>query len=327
MVVCLHLRALLAVCLHYRAVGRSFGHVDSDIVWRPQNVSVDMMECPDLFPLGDKFVLLGSLFQTNQWWVGSLADNPPRFTPEAVGILDYGNFYAAKTGSSMVQTGDSRRVVFAFTGWSEPTMPRGCGRNLVFPRELRLEGSRLVVEPVHELAALRKPGSRTTVAIGNGLRASASATQLASGAQVEARLVCDLGKAAPTNGTVGIRALGGSNGSSYTEVGYDFGNSTFYVDHTRCCAAASPIVQRAPLPAAILGGRLELVALVDGGIIEAFLAGVAITALVSPDLAAGAPQIRSTSAFATLGGHAVDCSATSWELTYNATDPFVWRVA
>eukprot|EP00966_Prymnesium_polylepis_P110833 2563801-Prymnesium_polylepis.1 len=97
----------------------------------------------------------------------------------------------------------------------------------------------------------------------------------------------------PTDGTVGIRMLGGSNGSSYTEIGYDFSNSTFYVDHTRCCAATSPIVQRAPLPAALLGGRLELVAFVDGGIVEAFLAGVAITALVSPDLAAGAPQVRS----------------------------------
>eukprot|EP00966_Prymnesium_polylepis_P074207 1722282-Prymnesium_polylepis.1 len=130
-------------CLCNPAVDHSFGHVDSNIVWQPQNVSVDMMECPDFFPLGDKFVLLGSLFQTNQWWVGTLAGGPPRFTPEAVGILDYGNYYAAKTGSSMVQTGASRRVVFAFTGWSEPTMPRGCGRNLVFPRELRLEGSRL----------------------------------------------------------------------------------------------------------------------------------------------------------------------------------------
>ena len=44
-----------------------------------------MMECPDLFPLGDKWVLLASLYRTNQWWVGSLAGDPPRFSPEQVG--------------------------------------------------------------------------------------------------------------------------------------------------------------------------------------------------------------------------------------------------
>ena len=36
-------------------------------------------------------VLVGSLYKTNQWWVGTLAGDPPRFTPERVGILDYGN--------------------------------------------------------------------------------------------------------------------------------------------------------------------------------------------------------------------------------------------
>lgn len=59
-----------------------------------------MMECPDLFPLGDRWVLLASLYKTNQWWVGSLTGDPPRFTPEQVGVLDYGNGYAAKTGSA-----------------------------------------------------------------------------------------------------------------------------------------------------------------------------------------------------------------------------------
>lgn len=41
----------------------------------------------DLFPLGPdgKWVLIGSLYKTNQWWVGTLSGNPPRFTPENVG--------------------------------------------------------------------------------------------------------------------------------------------------------------------------------------------------------------------------------------------------
>ena len=47
--------------------------VDNNIVWQPHNVSANMMECPDLFPLGDKYVLVGSLYKTNQWCVGTLA--------------------------------------------------------------------------------------------------------------------------------------------------------------------------------------------------------------------------------------------------------------
>ena len=79
----------------------TYGNVDGNIVWQPQNVSANMMECPDLFPLGDKWVLIGSLYKTNQWWVGDMvadAGGVPRFTPDQVGILDYGNGYAAKTG-------------------------------------------------------------------------------------------------------------------------------------------------------------------------------------------------------------------------------------
>ena len=107
------------------ATNETFGYVDGNIVWQPNNVSANMMECPDLFPLGDKWVLIGSLYKTNQWWVGTLSGSPPRFTPEKVGILDYGNGYAAKTGTTWIQSGSSRRLVFGFTGWQEPTMPQG----------------------------------------------------------------------------------------------------------------------------------------------------------------------------------------------------------
>jgi hypothetical protein len=71
----------------------TFGLVDGNIVWQPTNTSANMMECPDFFPLGPdgKYILIGSLYKTNQWWVGTVAGNPPRFTPDNVGIMDYGN--------------------------------------------------------------------------------------------------------------------------------------------------------------------------------------------------------------------------------------------
>lgn len=119
-----------------------------------------------IFPLGNKWVLIGSLLSTNQWWVGTLSGNPPRFTPETVGIMDYGNGYAAKTGSSFVQSGSSRRVVFGFTGWIEPTQPQYCGRYLITPRELTIgANNELQIEPIPEVARLRVPGTKTHAAV------------------------------------------------------------------------------------------------------------------------------------------------------------------
>lgn len=91
-------------------------------------VQATMMECPDIFPLGDsgKWMLIGSLYSTNQWWIGTVEGMPPRFTALNVGIMDYGNGYAAKTGSTFSAMPTDRRVVFGFTGWNEPTVVGSC---------------------------------------------------------------------------------------------------------------------------------------------------------------------------------------------------------
>ena len=179
-----------------------------------------MIECPDIFELGGSgsWVLLASIAHgggPNQWFTGSLQGDPPKFVPQKVGILDYGNGCecdnkqlrfssflrfsrswsdcwvssarllhadAAKTGSSLVQNGNSRRVMFGFTGWAEPTAPQGqgqgqaqgrqqlgggpqagCGRYLVLPRELTVKGGGLHIAPVPETAVLRVAGSTTGV--------------------------------------------------------------------------------------------------------------------------------------------------------------------
>ena len=57
---------------------------------------------------------------------------------------------------------------------------------------------------------------------------------------------------------------------------------------------------------------------VDGGLIEAFLGGMAITPLVSPDPNAARPEQRTTSVVETSGG--LDCSVQSWQLAYSRTD-------
>ena len=55
----------------------------------------EMWECPDFFPLGDKYVLLISTMAKVRWKVGTYSKH--RFTPENEGVVDWGSYYAAKT--------------------------------------------------------------------------------------------------------------------------------------------------------------------------------------------------------------------------------------
>lgn len=59
--------------------------------------SGDMWECPELFPLSGKHVLIYSTQGKTHWKVGELNLKEMLFHPEKEGILDYGSYYAAKT--------------------------------------------------------------------------------------------------------------------------------------------------------------------------------------------------------------------------------------
>jgi beta-fructofuranosidase len=56
-----------------------------------------MWECPDLFPLGDKHVLIHSAEGKAYWQTGVLDQKELIFHPEHAGALDHGSFYAPKT--------------------------------------------------------------------------------------------------------------------------------------------------------------------------------------------------------------------------------------
>ena len=56
-------------------------------------------------------------YSTNEWFLGTITDN--NLTVEDRGLLDYGQYYAAHTGSN-VQVPNGRRVLFPATGWHKP---------------------------------------------------------------------------------------------------------------------------------------------------------------------------------------------------------------
>jgi beta-fructofuranosidase len=76
----------------------------------------DMWECPELFPLGGKHVLIYSSQGKVHWQTGRLDEQTMRFQADRHGELDYGTYYAAKTQVDR----DGNRIVW---GWINETRP------------------------------------------------------------------------------------------------------------------------------------------------------------------------------------------------------------
>jgi beta-fructofuranosidase len=57
----------------------------------------DVWECPEFFALGNRHVLLFSTMGKAFWQSGHFDTDKLTFTPERMGILDYGSYYAPKT--------------------------------------------------------------------------------------------------------------------------------------------------------------------------------------------------------------------------------------
>jgi beta-fructofuranosidase len=123
-----------------------------------------MWECPDLFSLGNWYVLLFGAqpeFRYTYYFLGRYADH--RFTPEILGKVDYGRyFYAAQT----LLDDKGRRIMW---GWlkegrsDEAVQAAGWAGVMSLPRIMTLRpDGRLGVEPAPELRALRGQHHRLT---------------------------------------------------------------------------------------------------------------------------------------------------------------------
>ena len=126
-----------------------------------------IFECPDLFPLGEHWVLKGSssLSRSHRevFIVGDF--DGETFKPISRQIPEEGHFYASQS----FETPDGRRILF---GWMHNpkyvphiSIPRaGC---LSLPRELSLVDGRVVCAPVREAESLLKEKS-SFVTVGAG---------------------------------------------------------------------------------------------------------------------------------------------------------------
>lgn len=127
-----------------------------------------MWECPDFFPLGDKYVLLMSpqgleasgddyrnLNQTG-YLVGTLDEETHVLAHGKFVEIDRGHdFYATQT----METPDGRRVMMAWmAAWDSPMHEKedGWAGALTIPRTLRLAGGKVYQSPIREMESLRE---------------------------------------------------------------------------------------------------------------------------------------------------------------------------
>lgn len=127
-----------------------------------------MWECPDLFPLGDRHVLIvspqdmlaeGLEFHNGNGTVmftGQFDKETGKFQRESAHAVDYGlDFYAPQT----VAAPDGRRIMIGWMkSWDVPLHVEGTRWNgmMTVPRELELKDGKVIQNPVRELESLRK---------------------------------------------------------------------------------------------------------------------------------------------------------------------------
>jgi len=115
-------------------------------------------ECPDFFPLGDRYLLITSRGKT--WWHTGRIGDDLGFTREAYGPCDDGNFYAAKT----LVDATGRRLLFGWITEGRSTADQvaaGWSGVLSLPRVVTLgEDGTPRFAPPPELAALRSTRHR-----------------------------------------------------------------------------------------------------------------------------------------------------------------------
>lgn len=121
------------------------------ILFRSSKDQVKFFECPNFFKLGDKWVLLYSVWRPIEYQIGSFDTNSLKFTPRKLGILDYGDdLYASNI------LFDDNRVVLL--GWIKGFKKnKGWNGYMILPRILSTdEDGNIIQFPVSEAISLRK---------------------------------------------------------------------------------------------------------------------------------------------------------------------------
>lgn len=184
-----------------------------------------MWECPDFYPLGDKYVLMvspmGAKERTTVYMVGDFDYKTGRFFPVVTGELDWGHdFYAPQ---SFVAP-DGRRIIVGWANcwdwmpfWKDwgPTYREGWCGSFNIPREVELmPDNTLSTKPIRELQKLRRePYARSDFEL-----TGQTEIPISNGSVYEIKLTVDLTKTTAERLCLELRC----NETKKTEVVIDF---------------------------------------------------------------------------------------------------------
>ncbi len=225
----------------------------------------DMWECPNLFRIGEKYLLLLSVMEKRKaiYFTGDLQNG--KFFPKNQGVFDAGGAYYAPLGFF---DGKGRVIVF---GWSweerseEAQRMAGWAGVQALPRQLSItEDGVLNIEPVEEVESIRREAYEVgQVSVEPGeevfLPFSGDCLELELSARVR-------------QGKLGVRVLCAPDGSEYVEIGYDPQKGCVYFDRGR--SSTSPSASKDCSVEKICleyGDLINLRIFIDRSIVEAFV--------------------------------------------------------
>ena len=227
--------------------------------------SVTMWECPNLFPLDDKYVLLVSLFPNIQgvyYYVGNYDGRV--FTPENEGFLDRdGVFYAPQVR----RFPDGRTILF---GWlreqrsDEAIENAGWAGVMTLPHELALDQEgRLLSRPVKECEQLRMaPFTEKDLLV----KAGESVSLPVSGRQIEVMLTVPR-----REGQFVLGIAASPDGTEVTLVGCDPLQGKIWLDTSRSSLVDDVVtgIQKLSLPE-VGEEQIQLRVFLDGSVVQIF---------------------------------------------------------
>lgn len=277
-----------------------------------------MLECPDFFQLGDRWVLVycpmgpevsGYANRNGHnagYVVGTWAPGEPFVQTKEYALADWGhNFYAPQS----FEAPDGRRIQYGWMGsFEQPVASQvadGWSGQLTIARELGLgDGDQLTSWPIAEVEQLRtETDDLGTFELGR----NETVTIAEDATAVEIELDLDL--AASTANRVGLQ-IHKTAGGHHTYVYYDDLAGRVGID-----SRLSYTGEKGYRAAAVRGNKLQLRIFVDRGSIEVFAnAGAAtLTSFSFPDAGPRAIELCSENGIAAISGLRVHTLRTIWE--------------
>ncbi|WP_062353108.1 glycoside hydrolase family 32 protein [Bacillus kwashiorkori] len=274
-------------------VGQALLYRSDDLLqWEFMNVAVKgegnqgtMWECPDLFPLNGKDILVispqdvkqeGYLYQNHHqsgYMVGKLNYETGIFQHSDFHLLDYGfDFYAPQT---MIDD-QGRRILIAWMAMWESEMPEqkdNWAGAMTIPRELQLKDGKLFCTPVNELKKLRE----NEIHIHNvTIEGETSFTDI-SGNCCELQIAVNLRDA----NTFGLKLRVDEEESEATILSYDKREGFLTLDRNKSGKGPGG-VRKAPL--SLKNDELSLQILIDRSSVEIFANGgeIVMTSRIYP---------------------------------------------